>query len=680
MKNPAATLVVFTLTLGVSAFLLFLIQPLVAKMVLPLLGGTPMVWNTCLVFFQALLLAGYLYAHLMPRWLGRRLALVHVVLLTLPLWLLPVSVAGWTPPPEANPALWLLGLLLGVAGLPFFFLSTSAPLLQRWYAGLGHSASRDPYFLYAASNVGSMAALLCYPVLVEPSLTLAAQARWWAVGYGLLVALVGVCAAFVWRGPALAAEDVPADQSVVRLGQWLRWIGLALVPSSVMLGVTTHLTTDLAPIPLLWVLPLAIYLLTFILAFSRLPPLFSTLVFILLPIVVLLLVFVPMLGVALTLGEALQLHLVALFLVCMVCHGELARSRPAPAHLTGFYLCLSLGGVLGGIGNALVAPVVFDRVVEYPLMIVAAFFLVLRPWPSSPLPGFVMPAFGAAAGALLLFLTFAPGPRPVLYRERNFIGNLMVRHDPQTNTNQLAYGTTVHGVQCLDPQRRREPLAYFHRSGPVGQFFAEFNARGGGRRIGVIGLGAGTLGCYAEPGDRWTYYDLDPAVVRVASDPRYFTYLHDCRQRGVTVDVVLGDARLSLQREPGPFDLIVLDAFTSDAIPTHLMTREALRMYFERLTDHGILAFNISSRYLRLGPVLAGLAEDAGLTGLIQSDDQADPPWKVISEWALLARRAEHLGKLADDSRWQPLPSQGRARVWTDDYSHVWGAIVWGRD
>lgn len=665
----------FTLTLGLSAFLLFLVQPMVARMVLPLLGGTPTVWNTCIVFFQAVLLAGYLYAHVMPRCLGRWQALVHVALLAAPLLLLPISVAGRAPAPEANPALWLLGMLVIVAGPPFFFLSTGAPLLQRWFASSGHHAAGDPYFLYAASNFGSMAALLSYPVLVEPNLTLAQQARWWTAGYGLLVALTAGCALSLPRGAWVAGAPEATAGAVPGWGRRLRWVALALVPSSVMLGVTTHLTTDIAPIPLLWVLPLAIYLLTFILAFSRLPPLLHTAVFVGLPIVVVLLLLVAILGVALALGEALQLHLAALFLVCMVCHGELARGRPAPRYLTEFYLCMSLGGVLGGIGNALIAPIVFDRVVEYPLMIVVAFFIA--PAPRASWRALVMPAFGLLTGGLLLWLAYAPSPRPVLYRERNFIGNLMVRHDPRFNTNQLAYGTTVHGEQCLDPGRRSEPLAYFHRSGPVGQFFAAWREPGQARRIGVIGLGAGTLTCYAEPGDAWTYYDLDPAVVRVASDPRFFTYLHDCRQRGTRVDMVLGDARLQMTQETNRFDLIVLDAFTSDAIPTHLMTREALRLYFDLLEDDGVLAYNISSRYLRLGPVLAGLAADGGLFGLIQSDEQADPPWRAASEWVLLARRRAALGKLADDSRWRPISSEGTAPVWADDYSHVWGALVW---
>ncbi|MCI0461432.1 MAG: fused MFS/spermidine synthase [Gemmataceae bacterium] len=738
----------FALTLFVSATLLFLLQPMVARMILPLLGGTPAVWNTCMVFFQAALLAGYSYAHAAPAWLGlRRQLVLHLALLLMPLAVLPIAVSSeWAPPGDANPIPWLLALLTVSVGLPFFVVATSAPLLQKWFAGTGHPSAKDPYFLYGASNLGSMLALIAYPLLVEPSLRLADQSLLWQAGYIVLAVLTLACSVAVWR--SLGASSAPqgdttqerADHSPApSLKTRLHWIALAFVPSSLMLGVTTYLTTDIAAIPLFWVLPLALYLLSFIVVFVRRPLLPHGLMCRLLPPVMLCLVFVMLSGDAYQLRAmtVMPLHLVALFVAAMVCHGELAARRPPARHLTGFYLCLSLGGVLGGLFNALLAPLLFRTILEYPLALMLACLLLPRTDPGPDRPrsrwlDLVLPlSVGVGAAALILGLAapatpeanplvrFLPGSlsallvyglpvvacftfagRPlrfglgvgavllagmlcrdpygrVLYRERGFFGDLHVRIDPTGQYVQLVHGTTLHGQQYRDPQSRAEPLAYFHRSGPVGQVFEALReGRANPRRVGVMGLGIGALLSYSHSGQEWTYYEIDPAVVRVARDERFFTCMSDAERRGVQLNVVLGDARLQLVHAPARhYDLLTLDVFSSDAVPVHLLTREALRLYQAKLADRGVMLFNISNRYLRLESVVAALAQDAGLVGLVRYDD-ADPniPGKSASSWLVLARREADLPRLPG---WRLLVRPEGAEPWTDDFSNLLETLIW---
>ncbi len=732
----------FAVTLFVSALLLFLVQPMVGKMMLPLLGGTPAVWNTCMVFFQAALLAGYAYAHAAPAWLGaRRQALVHLALLLLPLLVLPVAVsADWAPPDDAHPVrlvFWLLALLGATVGLPFFVVSASAPLLQRWFAATGHSSARDPYFLYAASNLGSMLALFGYPLLVEPFLPLAAQSYLWRAGYFALVVLTALCAVYVWRSGGTAGESdtssrqaPTADRHRPTAGRRLRWVALAFVPSSLMLGATTYVTTDVAAIPLLWVLPLALYLLSFILVFARLPRAVHRAMVAALPVVVLVLVFVMRATFTETVGVVgvLLVHLVPLFVVSMVCHGELAHARPGAEHLTEFYLLMSAGGVLGGLFNALVAPLAFDSVAEYPLTLVLACLLLPRrdPGPDGTrdrVLDFALPAalgvltaalivafrgrsvalavlltyglpaaacfvfaarplrFGLGLGAVLLAAALLSDPLgQVVHRERGFFGVLQVVTTPERDAVKLVHGTTMHGQQYADPARRREVASYFHATGPAGQFFAAFAGEDAKQRVAVIGLGAGALASYAEAGQRWTYYEIDPAVERLAR--QYFTFLADGAARGVRLDVVLGDARLKMARAAdASYDLVVLDAFSSDAIPVHLLTRQALELYLDKLDDGGVLLLHVSNRYLELAPVVARLAETAGLVGLIQHDDDTAPEYKTASTWVALARRREHLGDLANDPRWTRAPLEVRPAVglWTDDFSNLYGVFRWDR-
>ena len=718
MGRASAGRACFAVTLFVSACLLFLVQPMVAKMILPLLGGTPAVWNTCMVFFQAALLAAYAYAHAAPAWLGtRRQTLSHLGLVALPFLVLPVAVTGWEPAAGGNPIPWLLALLAVTAGLPFFVVATSAPLLQRWFAGTSDPAADDPYFLYAASNLGSMTALLAYPIFVEPALPLAVQSRLWTAGYAVLGGLIALCAALAWRQGPKGAEvrqlDATPDKTTsLNMGRRLRWAALAFVPSSLMLGVTTYLTTDVAAIPLLWVLPLVLYLLSFVVVFSRLGVFVHGVMVLLLPVMIVLLLVPALANLDMTIVAMLALQLGAFFVAAMVCHGELALTRPPVRFLTEYFLWISVGGMLGGAFNALLAPWLFDRVVEYPLFIVLVCFL--RPSlgaahaavntgaetksrrrhgraPASLLRerlgayGTVAWAlFGLWTGALMYATSYAGDPSMIRHIERNFFGVLSVRVDILGECLNLEHGTTVHGMQSLDPSQRQEPLGYYHRESPIGQLFAALTPERAKQPVGVIGLGAGTLAAYAQPEQQWVFYEIDPAVQRIAEDERYFTYLRDARARGARLRVELGDARLRLGETSDRYDLLVLDAFSSDAIPVHLVTRQALAIYLNHLEDDGVLAFHVSSRYLRIEPVLGDLAADAGLVCRFQ--DKTDLSMndtnrcKLPSRWVVVARRAEALGPLASDTRWKPLQARPGRRIWTDDYSDFLSVVAWQGD
>jgi SAM-dependent methyltransferase len=749
-EHTGALLALFATTMFVSATLLFVVQPMFARMVLPLLGGSPAVWNTNVVFYQVVLLAGYAYAHLSAARLNRRRqAALHLALLLVPLLALPIAVpAGWSPPTDANPVPWLLALLLVAVGGPFFVVASTSPLLQYWFAGTRHRAAADPYFLYAASNAGSMLALLGYPLLVEPRLRLGAQSWLWSAGYLLLCVLMLFCALVAWRTAgndegrrtkdegrrAAAAQPIAEAQPLIR--RRLRWALLAAVPSSLMLSVTTYLSTNIAPIPLLWVVPLALYLLTFILVFAGRPILPQLVVVRALPIVLLPLVIVICAGATQPIGLLIGLHLTAFFVATMVCHGALAADRPAPRQLTEFYLWMSAGGALGGMFNALLAPLLFNTVIEYPLALVLACLLLPtnhqehakdgrwpfvggRLWLDLALPL----GLGALVVALILGLHAAgvpPGPlsyglsfgvpalvcfsfsrRPlrfalgvaaifaagalytsdqgqVLHAERSFFGLHRVLLDTTGRYHVIAHGGTLHGRQALDPARAREPLSYYYASGPIGQVFAGTQGTRERPRVAVIGLGAGSLACYKRPGQEWTFYEIDPSVERIARDPAYFTFLRDCAPEA---PVVLGDARLSLVRAPdGAYDLIVLDAYSSDSTPVHLITREALALYRAKLAPGGLLAFHVSNQYLDLKPVLGALAEDAGLAALFQDDLAIAPDeqarGKSASQWVLLARDQADFGTLATDPRWQPLAGAGAA-VWTDDFSSILSVLRW---
>ncbi len=755
-----AVLWLFSVTLFVSAALVFLIQPMFAKFILPLFGSTPSVWNASLVFFQTALLGAYLYAHESTRRLGvRRQAALHMGLLALGLLVLPIGVPKLVPPPDSSPLPHLLGLLAVTVGLPFFVVSTTAPLLQRWLADTDHPAAGDPYFLYRASNLGSVLGLLAYPLALEPSMRLAEQGRLWSAGYGLLTALVVICGVVVWRSrpavsstgafatPAVGSTPAVSSTPAVAGGtadgagasraltapspaRRLRWVGLAFVPSSLMLATTTFLTTDIAPIPLLWAVPLSLYLLSFSIVFSPGPRALGLhrWMVLALPGFAVVIAIGLLVGARDPLWLVMAVHLAGFFVAAMVCHGELARDRPVATSLTSFYLLVALGGALGGAFTAIVAPAAFDSLLEYPLAIVLA-CLCLPKRPPRFAPGrlarrldlalpLVVGAFAAAALALMSLggdflslgweetneaeralalsvaavaaLAFVRRPlrfglavgaivvagmlpiavtENVIYRDRSFFGAYRVIASQDGNFHELIDGTTSHGTQDVRPGRNLEPISYYRRDGPIGQLMYTLRPAST-RRAAIVGLGTGTIACYARPGDRWTFYEIDPMVERIARDPRLFTYLRDCPGR---FDVVLGDGRLSLARDAGRrYGLLILDAFASDAIPTHLLTREALALYRSRLRDGGVLAFQISNNYLALEPVMGNLARDAGLACRAQQG--------VESDWVAMAQRRSDLGATAVDWRWHECQREPGSEVWTDDFSDLVEALDlrWG--
>lgn len=727
-------LALFALTTLGSAFLLFWIEPLFAKMVLPMLGGSPAVWNTCLMYFQAVLLVGYLYAHVTSRLLSsRKQAVLHVVLLLIATVSLPIAIPrGWTPPESGNVIPWLTGLLSVAVGAPFVLLAATAPLVQRWLRDSDSRSANNPYVLYAASNTGSLIGLLGFPIVMEPNLRLGQQSSLWSLGYGIAVVLSALSALLVWKHPSVSASrlnsaDDRSTHAPTAMDR-IRWIGLAFVPSSLLLGVTTYLSTDVAAMPLLWVVPLALYLITFIIVFARGGRAVSQPTAMAHAVLMIVLALVLFWGPGISLRSTYALHLAVFTTTALVLHGELAASRPDPAHLTEFYLWMAFGGALGGAFNAIVAPLVFKSIAEYQIVLVAA--CLMRPsWRSrigdiaSQVPQFtfsIVPAilvglvswygfadhhilgvsgklfsslvaaafllsisnnalrFGAGIG-LLVVGELIPGFRfsQDMYSDRSFFGAYRVQN-VNGPAHRLVHGTTTHGAQYLDTARRLIPETYYHPSGPVGQVFAALDSQLARKGIAAVGLGTGTVLCYSKPGENWTFFEIDPLVLRISSNPKYFTYLSNC---AVRPRVVIGDARLSMAKEPtGKFSLLIVDAFSSDAIPVHLLTREAFSLYERVLDPHGVLFVHISNKHLDLKPVVAALAKDAGLFALMEQhgpDEKIDGPLAYPSEWVVLAHSRNDLAGLNSDKRWIPLPSRAAYQPWTDDYSNVFSVIRW---
>jgi hypothetical protein len=746
MKIFRAHTLLFGVTIFVSSALLFSIQPMIAKMLLPLLGGTPAVWNTCMLFFQAVLLGGYSYALLISRWPLKRQLVVQLVILCLAFIALPIGLSSsWASsvPPSDNPSLWLLMCLTASVGLPFFIVSSNSPLLQRWFSRTETESARDPYFLYSASNAGSLLALLAYPALMEPFFTLRAQGRMWTVFYAVLVLLIGMHALMLWRSKDVKANVAVEEETVEpkpSLNRRLRWLLLAFAPSSLMLGVTNYITTDIASVPLLWIIPLALYLLTMVFAFARKPLFSPRLADLIVPgatVVLLLLYIVDSSGRGSRM--LIVMHLAYFFFAALMCHGQLAANRPGPRYLPQFYVWLSLGGVLGGIFNALIAPVLFTSVIEYPLAILLSCLLLPKLVADradevslihkQQRLDFVLPVvifvvtvgLGWAANtlapaqmsgsifvvALPLFVSYPLRKRPVrfalslgavilaaglmtgvglstLHSERNFFGVLRVTNSPEQNLHSFLHGSTVHGRQSTVPERRCEALSYYHREGPLGRVFSEFqNSRSNSHRnanIGIIGLGTGATVSYARANERWTFYEINPAVVSVARSRDYFNYLSDCTK--TPVEVVLGDARLKLHDAPDrSYDLIVLDAFSSDAIPVHLMTQQAVDLYLSKLAPGGLMVFHISNRNLDLTEVVADLAASRNLSGLSLLDlSPPQPNGKDPSQWVVLARNSADYGNLTKDADAKPLVSTSIEDVWTDDFSNILSVMKWERE
>ena len=717
-----AVMPVFALALFTSAALLFWVQPLIAKMLLPLLGGVPSVWNTCMVFFQALLLAGYMYALLISQRLSlRNQAIVHAILLLGAALVLPFALSNRVLSSlhtQKSPVIWLLTTLLVTVGPPFLLLSATAPLLQRWFSHTSHKSARDPYFLYAISNAGSMLALLGFPFVLEPAFTVRTQSVIWAAGYSSLVALIIACAVLLNKRRAITTHaEVAVDEvEPVGSGKRLEWTLLAFVPSSLMLGVTTFIATDVASVPLIWIIPLALYLSTFILAFGKKQIIRPWGASILFPAALVCLGAFRALNPPISDWITIALHLLVFFLAALVCHQRLAQSRPHVSKLPEYYLWIAVGGVLGGTFNALLAPLIFSTPIEYPIAIVLACMMcpVTRQekatamWFRIIFPLFiflmtfnlalVVPRLGLSGrlenGLVLLVplaLCFALSfQRPIVFglalaalmfgairylnagdqtlaTERNFFGVWRVTISPNQEFRRLYHGSTIHGVQLTDGSRKCEATAYYHKDGPLGQVFNVYNSKSTMKPVAAIGLGAATIGTYSAQGQQWEFYDIDPAIVRIASDPQLFTFLSDCMR--ASYRVILGDARLKLAEAPQEhYGLLVMDAFSSDSVPVHLLTTQALNLYLAKLTPDGVLAFHISNRYLNLEPLLAGLSCHAGLSAFIRKDEERTATAKYPSLWVVMARNDAALGTIANDSRWARL--QGDT-VWTDDFSNV---------
>ena len=730
-----AVLGVFFCALFGSALLLFIVQPMFAKIVLPQLGGSPAVWSVAMCFFQATLLGGYTYAHLLHRFASLRFAVaIHLCVLALATVSLPLGIAqGWGEPAGEGIHFWVLGLFGASIGLPFFALSGNAPLLQAWFAKSGHVHASDPYFLYGASNLGSLLALLSYPVLVEPNAAISAQSMGWSAAFVALIGLVGASgAAAIWnssqRGaPAASAKTVKS--SLPQTISWrdrAAWTGLAFVPSGLLVAVTSHITTDVAAAPFLWVLPLTLFLLTFIITFQRNPVLSQKSMLALQPVAVAALVVTLQLPLGDYWPIIIAVHLAGFFICAMVCHGELVRRRPQAGALTEFYLWMSVGGALGGLFTGLIAPQIFSSVVEYPLMILLA--LLVRPalWPLQPR------SVAREAAIFAAILALAAGPKllagieiveraPVLYiaiftaltaamilarphplrlislaaatmligqvltpemakgaNYRGFFGVNKVIDTPDGAFRLLQHGTTLHGAIRTEEVRagvRPEPLTYYHRAGPFADAIAAQRQSSGLATAGVIGLGTGSLACYRKPQETWRFFEIDPIVIALARDKARFTFLSRCAPDS---PVILGDARLQLRHEAdGLYDLLVIDAFSSDAIPVHLITREALELYLRKLNRGGTLAFHISNRNMQLAPVLSALAKDLGLSAVMRHGGAAtdfQSSFKTRARVVVLARAKSDLAVLAQMPGWSPLePSSWR--VWSDDYSNVLAAM-----
>ena len=714
----------FVATILTGSFLLFLVQPMVARMALPRLGGAPAVWNSAMLVYQALLLGGYAYAHVLGRWRPRVQAAIHLAVLLLAALWLPIGLIAVQPSADAEPALWvpwLLGLSIGPL---FFAVSAQAPLIQRWFALA--EPGRNPYALYAASNLGSFAGLIAYPLLVEPSMALHAQSLIWTAGYGLLALLVLACATrlpAVARGEPLVAAASPAP-GPKRIALW---IALSAVPSGLVLATSTYITTDIVAMPLLWVLPLGLYLLSFIIAFATRRGVADTLTRIA-PVTLLLFGGIIMEGHPQRPYFNAAIALLLLFMVSVALHTALYRARPAADRLTGFYLWMAVGGVLGGVFAGLLAPVLFDWTYEYPLLILAAGALIpqqfmteglRRMWRRhhrgmlvalaimvgllldlrlvGPANWFGEERQGTAclvmaflafltigarlgftlllAGALILFGGYRALSLSMEHdaRMRSYFGVYTVRDG--AGYRELDHGATVHGIQLRGSERReRTPTTYYAAYSGVGRAMrAAPMLYGPAARIGVVGLGTGTLACYARPGQAWRFYEIDPVIVRIARDTGQFTYLRHCLPRPV---IRIGDARIRLGQEASDtLDILALDAFSSDAVPAHLLTREAFQTYGRIVSPQGLLLVHISNRFVDLEPIVAAAARDGGWAvrkmAYIPSDLDREAQ-ATNSIWLALSRDVRVLEKLEEQGGdWTKVTAPAGLRAWTDDYSTV---------
>lgn len=735
----------------VGAALLFMVQPMMGKALLPRVGGSPAVWTTCMLFFQSALLAGYGLSHALTRRCRpiAQIACFGALLVAAAGLSLRTHVLREVQWSTSRPVLGVLVSLAVSVGLPFVVLSMVNPLLQRWFSQSGHARAGDPYFLSIASNAGSAVGLLAYPLLMERWLSSSEQWRVWVVGFMAAAVMVVVAGWRSWAAAGATNVDphpgspAPAGsallEAVPTARTRLHWVLLAMVPSSLMLGVTLHISTDIAAVPLLWVGPLLLYLVSFMLAFAGKRVGTAKQWGRALPIVVLPLAASMLLRARSPAIVLIVMHLLVLLVAATMCHRRMAELRPHPSRLTEFYLFMSLGGVLGGLFSAVVAPQVFATVLEYPLMLAAA--CVLRPqtledWGKvrgrvaievAMVAGCVAIAWAApgvaerytqggkahsivAVGAPMVFLclllladgsarfavalaavlgiaTYASPFGKVLARERTFFGVHLVTS--QGAIHRLLHGTTMHGLQVRSDDTELAPLrhtpgTYYHRTGPIGEVISELRLHGRFHRAGFVGLGAGTMAAYAQPGTHTTFFEIDPAIARIAQDPTLFTFITDARERNAEVDVELGDGRLNVAKQPdATFDVIAIDAFSSDAIPVHLITREAVELFLRKTNNHGVLAFHVSNRSFDLPPVLFAIAQNLGLKAAYRSDNVISrteaAEGKATSDWVVLSREWSDMGSIARSTLWQrptPNSSGGPAHtknplLWTDDRSDV---------
>lgn len=757
------TLLVYTITLFLASGLMFAVEPFIAKMLLPFFGGSPNVWNTCVVFFQLMLLAGYVYAH----YVGTRLSLtkqliIQAIVIWLPVVFLPIRIPSGISIGE-QPVVSLLLFLSGLIGVFFFALCTTAPLLQKWYSQSGSIGSADPYFLYAASNAGGLLGLILYPFLFEPNFKTAELSTIVSnsyISYGVLVTACGLALFLRTRGRTVrhgAGSEANGGEAAPGSKQLARWILFTMVPASLVLGLTSYITSELSAVPFFWVAPLFIYLTSFILAFLNLPAFVLSIAKAVTPLVALVVV---MLTLSHTIAEAsfgdplitttVSLHLVSLFLICLTCHATVAAERPATSQLTQYYIAISVGGILGSCINTFVAPLVFKGWTEYPLMIMVAAIMLARlpafreraesttgsiKWFSIPvlvlmvslaswtvyetvlaqksealslggqyvvkeaiyqvLSQVLIPIaacltlarstiqFRAALAVVAaIFLFTDRSNETIVYQGRNFFGSLSVVLNKNQNSCEFWHGNTIHGTESLDPAKRGMPTSYFYPTGPIGVIMRtligepqSWNAESTETisekqaPIAVLGLGCGTTAAYAKRNQPVVYYEINPEVIEVASNPLYFTYLFQAKKRNVDLKIVQGDARLEIQKAPyDHYRMILVDAFSSDSIPMHLITKEAAEIYFKKLKHDGVLAFNISNQYYDLKPVLAALSNELKVPALVLSDpeDSFDDE-RYSTEWVVFSRSEEVLETLRKLGGLN-LQAAKAVRLWTDDY------------
>lgn len=655
-----AGVALYVCTIALSAALLFTVEPMVSRMLLPLFGGSASVWSVALVFFQAALLVGYLYALLLTRLRSTLASVVaHIAVLAAGLFFLPVSVIS--APSGGNPALDVAIALATAIGLPFVALSASAPLLQAWYTRSSLPGAANPYPLYAASNAGSLAALAAYPFVVEPAFGLRQQANWWLVAYVILIALV-LLLGLMHR---THAQEAPRLMARVSGRQLLWWGSVAAIPSMGLVAVTAHISANIASAPFLWVLPLALYLTSFIIAFSSLSNALSNGIRMATVVLILIAIVAPRLTPLPFLAKGIA-QLIAFFAVATSCHLLLVSRRPGNDRLAWFYVAMSAGGLVGGIFAAIIAPAVFSTIAEYPLFLALALFVAIPKW------------WNVALAIIVAWTAFAPVAKTVATL-RSFYGVHTISEPGTGEYRVLSHGQEIHGAQRIHPKSQGaldpdlKPLTYYDEDGPLSEAIDAMRARRGGKdiSIGVVGLGTGSMACLVEPGDELTYFEIDPKIVTIAR--QWFTFLNGCHPKA---DIKLGDARVTLQQKSDTFDLLVIDAFTGDAIPTHLLTREAIALYMARLKPGGMLVLHVSNNHLALNGAVVATARSLGLATRLYDEDRETTAPYIYSPTvvAVMANEAD-MATMFENDEWAT-PSPTGERPWTDDYANLFGALL----